>query len=116
MPVGYSVAMNTSTVPDITPGYPSKGKQLGPAWNRIWAELDASDYKDGQEIARSVAAETGLAPATLVALISRAAKQGLLLTKPKKIRVPMEGRDTPVIRVRTHYRISAKGVRLSAGE
>lgn len=116
MLVGYSVAMTTSTVPDITPGYPSKGKQLGPAWNRIWAELDATDYKDGQEIARAVAAETGLSPATLVAVISRAAKAGLLLTRPRRVEVPMEGRDTPVVRIRTHYRISAKGARLSAGQ
>ena len=108
--------MTTPIVPDITPGYPSKGRRLGPAWNRIWAELDAGDYKDGQEIARAVAAETGLAPATLVALISRAANHGLLLTRPRRVEVPMEGRDTPVVRIRTHYRISAKGARLSAGQ
>jgi hypothetical protein len=108
--------MSTATVPDITPGYPSKGKKLGPAWERVWAKLDATDYRDGQEIARAVAAETDLSPATLVALISRAAKQGLLLTRPRRVKVPMEGRETPVIRVRTFYRISARGVKATAVE
>lgn len=112
MHVGYSAAMETaSTAPDITPGYPSKGAQLGPAWSKIWEQLDAQAYQDGQEIARSVAAEVGLAPATLVALISRGAKAGLLLTRPQKVQVPMEGRETPVIRTRTFYRISAKGAK-----
>jgi hypothetical protein len=94
----------TRTVPDISPGYPSKGAQLGPAWTKIWRALERSgDFEDGHELAAKVAKATGLAPATLVALISRAAKAGLLEREPRQVEVKILERSG--LRVRTFYRI-----------
>jgi hypothetical protein len=92
--------MTTKTVPDITPGYPSNGAKLGPAWSAIWRALArADDALDGRELAAKVAPKYELAPATLVALISRAAKAGLLDREPRPV---ITGRGT---RTRTFYRI-----------
>lgn len=100
MLVGYSVAMTTATTaPDLTPGYPSKGRKLGPAWVDIWRALSTSEnHMDGRELAEVVAPSYGLAPATLVALMSRAAKAGLLTTEKHTVT------GTRGNRVRTHYR------------
>lgn len=93
--------MTTKTVPDITPGYPSKGAALGPAWAQIWRALSRSeDALDGRELAAQVAPRHGLAPATLVALISRAAKADLLTREPRAVTT---GRGR---RTRTFYRIN----------
>jgi hypothetical protein len=94
----------TRTVPDITPGYPSRGAQLGPAWTKIWRALERSgDFEDGHELAARVAKTTGLAPATLVALISRAAKAGLLEREPRQVTVKILKRTGR--RTHTFYRI-----------
>jgi hypothetical protein len=95
----------TRTVPDISPGYPSKGAQLGPAWTKIWRALErsGSEFQDGHELAARVAKTTGLAPATLVALISRAAKAGLLEREARQVKVKIVKRSG--MRTRTFYRI-----------
>lgn len=101
MLVGYSLGMTTKTAPDITPGYPSKGPMLGPAWSAIWRDLSRSeDALDGRELAQKVAVKHGLATSTLVALISRAAKAGLLTREPRPVTT---GRGQ---RTRTFYRIN----------
>lgn len=95
---------NTRTVPDISPGYPSKGKTLGPAWAAMWTELTKAKrrkdpYLDGHELAALVAPEFELAPATLVAVISRAAQAGLLAKDPRAVT------STRGKRTRTFYAI-----------
>lgn len=93
--------MTTKTAPDITPGYPSNGAKLGPAWASMWRKLRMSDDAlDGRELSERVAAQHDLAPATLVALISRAAKAGLLTREPRPV---VTGRGQ---RTRTFYRIN----------
>jgi hypothetical protein len=93
--------MMTKTAPDLTPGYPSKGPQIGPAWIDIWRALGRAgdEYQDGTELAAKYAAKYDLAPATLVALISRAAKAGFL---EKELRSVDSGRGP---RTRSFYRI-----------
>jgi hypothetical protein len=91
--------MTTTTAPDLTPGYPSKGRKLGPAWVDIWRTLSASeDHVDGRELAEAIAPAHELSPATLVALMSRAAKAGLLTTQKRTVT------GSRGDRVRTHYR------------
>lgn len=93
--------MTTKTAPDITPGYPSNGAKLGPAWASIWRTLSrADDALDGRLLAEKHAKANDLAPATLVALISRAAKAGLLTREPRPVTT---GRGQ---RTRTFYRIN----------
>lgn len=101
--MGYSECMTNTTAPDLTPGYPSKGAKLGPAWRAVWAELDKvsstpDPFLEGQELAATVAPDYGLSPNTLVALLSRAAKVGLL---DKDTRPVQSSRG---YRMRTHYR------------
>lgn len=86
------------TAPDITPGYPSKGEKVGPAWNEIYAALRSPDYQDGRALADEIAPKHGLAPGTLVAILSRAAQKGLLDKEGRMV----PGRRGP--RTRTHYR------------
>lgn len=83
-------------------GYPSKGKRLGPAWDAIWRALERSPVTplDGKELADKVAAKTELAPATLVALLSRAAAAGILTKEGREVQT---GRGP---RTRMFYRIA----------
>jgi hypothetical protein len=102
MLVGYSVAMTTLTAPDLTPGYPSKGPKLGPAWNALYRALArGEDFQDGRVLAHKIAPKHDLDPATLVALLSRAAKAGILDKEPRPV---MTQRG---FRSRTHYRVHA---------
>lgn len=78
MHVGYSVAMTNALAPDITEGYPSKGRKVGPAWNALWEALRGEDYQDGRELSARIAAEYEVQQATLVAMLSRAHTAGLL--------------------------------------
>ena len=103
--------MTTQTrAPDISPNYPSKGRKLGPAWARIWSMLDnALVPLDGKELADTVAAEQDLAPATLVALLSRAASAGLLTKEPKDVKIERSQADKPMrptTRTRMFYSIN----------
>jgi hypothetical protein len=120
MLVGYSSAMNTQDVglaPDFNPGYPSKGKLLGPAWQHVWTELqrDPQAWQDGRELAARAAQAVGAQPATVVALISRAAYAELLDREPRLVEVPISVKDEsghvittrPGKRRRTFYRIAA---------
>lgn len=106
--VDYSTDMETKrtpTAPDITPGYPSKGKKLGPAWDAMWQKLtESGEFIEGRELAEEVAPGFGLEPATLVALISRAAQAGLL----DKDLQDVEGARG--MRSRSFYRIPVKDV------
>lgn len=92
----------TTEAPDLKPGYPSRGSKLGPAWNALWAELQAASQKpdpfmDGIELAGRVAPDYGLAPSTLIALLTRMATGGILARDSRPV---MSGRGA---RQRTFY-------------
>jgi hypothetical protein len=99
--------MATKTeVPLIGPNYPHPNYALGRAWASMYAELVKAKrrkdpYLDGRVLAEAIAPDHDLVPATLVAVISRAAKAGLL---DKELRVVISGRGA---RKRTHYKIKA---------
>lgn len=101
----------TNTAPDLIPGYPSKGRKVGPAWNELWAELQrADDFQDGRVLAERIAPKHDLEPSTLVALLSRMAKGGILdrESRPVQIRLNVAGGgEHQSSRRRTHYRIAA---------
>jgi hypothetical protein len=112
--------MNTQDVdlaPDFNPGYPSKGALLGPAWQHVWTELqrDPEAWRDGRELAQAAAEAVGAQPATVVALISRAAYAGLLDREGRPVEVDIRTKDeagqVTAIRQgkrnRTFYRIAA---------
>lgn len=99
-------------------GYPTKGKRLGPAWDMIWRRLQrsADGWVDGTVVSAQVAEKTDLASGTLVALLSRAAKAGVLERKTMEVAVPMRlgvsganpnGKVVQSVRPRTFYRIPA---------
>lgn len=96
--------MTTSTAPDLTTGYPSKGKKLGPAWNGAWTHLAKAkrrqdQFLDGRELAEVVAPDYGLSSATLVALFSRMATGGLLDRESRPVNTKRG------VRMRTFYKI-----------
>jgi hypothetical protein len=102
--VGYSDGMTTKTAPDLTPGYPSKGAKLGPAWEAVWAELTKAarrkdPFVEGRDLAQRFASDYGLAPSTLVAVLSRAAKAKLLVADPRPVQTNRG------VRNRNHYKI-----------
>lgn len=90
--MGYSEGMTdmTSTnVPDITPGYPSKGRVIGPAWAAMWRALASSaEPLDGAELARTTAESMAVpqpSPNTLTTLLQRGVKAGLLTVESRSI-------------------------------
>lgn len=91
----YSPGMETLTAPDLSPGYPSKGPRIGPAWTDAWNVMsaDPSAWHDGQELWLAVAARHGLSKETVRALMFR-----------------MAGKDGPLERV-TAKVATAKGIR-----
>jgi hypothetical protein len=115
-PVRYSHCMTiTMTAPDITPGYPSKGSKIGPAWQEAWDAMVQLGERpvDGSALAKEVAPRHDLAPATLQAILSRAGKAGLLDVLHKMVETTVTrtvGEELKVVagrRQRSHYRISA---------
>ncbi len=91
------------TAPDITPGYPSKGAKVGPAWNEAYNALrTANDFQDGRALANEIAPRHDLDPATLIAILSRAALAGLLDKEPRPVASRRGNRN------RTHYRVSGR--------
>lgn len=116
MPVGYSAAMTEQrTAPDISPGYPSRGAVLGPAWAEIWTELekDSRAWLDGKELAERVADRTDAQASTIVSLLGRAARAQILERDHRVVTVPINrGPGTEpgqVKRNRVFYRITEIG-------
>ena len=72
--------METLNAPDLSPGYPSKGARLGPAWSEAWAELIKypGEWRDGMELWTRVAANHNLSPDSVRALLYRMVKGGIL--------------------------------------
>lgn len=110
----YSHGMSIERdAPEIYQGYPYK-RRLWPAWQKAWDMLRASgpEYQDGTLIARAAAEEAGLAPATMQAILTRAAAAGLLARESRvvPIQVKRKRRDGSTYavsssRVRSFYRI-----------
>jgi hypothetical protein len=105
--------------PDFTPGYPSRGKKLGPAWQDIYAQLAQNPERlhDGQQLTGSAAAEHDLSMQTLRVLMSRAARYGVLLREQRPVdshvvRTTKSGKRTSftATRMHTHYRINPEYV------
>lgn len=98
--------------PDLTPGYPSKGKRLGPAWKDAWAELTAAtDPLDGWALANKIAPEYDMEPLSIVQLLSRMATGGILEREQRMVETTISrtqgGKVTTRagLRARSHYRI-----------
>lgn len=97
----YSPGMETTTAPDLSPGYPSEGAQIGPAWIETWRTLsEAGDWMDGQTLWQDIAPRHNLKPVTLRGLLFRmAGPKGPLVRESRKVNTPKG------IRSRTHFRI-----------
>jgi len=97
--------METTTAPDLSPGYPSQGPRIGPAWREAWATLsaDPSAWHDGQALWRAVAEAHALSPETVRALLFRMATPGGPLERVSRQVQTNKGR-----RSRTHFRIRSK--------
>lgn len=94
------------TAPDIPNpaypkgGYPTKGKRLGPAWSALWLALErADDGLDGKELTDKVAKQASLAPATLVNLLSRAARADLLTKEFRTVQTTRGKRNRAFYRI-----------------
>jgi hypothetical protein len=96
-------------------GYPTKGRKIGPAWQDAWRVLEkANGFLDGKVLSEKVAPRHDLSPSTLVAILSRAEKAGLLVKEMRPVQIEIsrpakdggEPRSTPAMRVRAFYRIT----------
>lgn len=96
--------MKTATAPDLTPGYPSRGAKIGPAWNETWARLSENpgEWVDGTELWKEVSERHELSPHTLRALMFRMAAGGVIESSPRKVATPRG------IRTRTAFRMIPK--------
>jgi hypothetical protein len=93
--------MNTVSAPDLTPGYPSNGEKVGPAWNEAYGRIAAApDWLDGVQLADDLAEKYDLNPKTLVALFTRMATAGHLQRTHRAVKT---GRGP---RRRTHYKVN----------
>jgi len=79
--------METTTAPDLTPGYPSKGARVGPAWAAVWAELskDPDEWRDGHALWMDVAPRFQLSTETLRGIMFRMASKGHLESESRKV-------------------------------
>ena len=106
-PSVLALALNDVFVPIL--------RRVFPAWQKIWDQLrDSPDtWQDGYVLAESVAKEHGLAPITLVTVLKRAAKEGILLRQQQLVQSPIRRvRDGVIVegtagRNRSHYKIPA---------
>jgi hypothetical protein len=92
--------------PDLTEGYPSKGRCLGPAWTKAWALLSdrPDEWKDGPELWAQVSeaqAEAGLPihVDTLRNLFSRMVRYGILERGRQKVETPKGLREHTFFRI-----------------
>lgn len=85
------------TAPDLKPGYPSRGKRLGPAWREAWARLGRT-WIDGHVLSAAIAAEYDLSPDTVRALLYRMVNAGYLDRRLQVVETARGPRD------RTHFR------------
>jgi hypothetical protein len=99
------MGMEAFTAPDLTPGYPSQGTKIGPAWTDIWTELAQAPgvWRDGQEVWTGISERYGLNPGTLRGLMFRMAAGGILESKSRLVLTAKGHRS------RTHFRIKAQG-------
>ena len=72
--------MDIATAPDLSPGYPSRGAKIGPAWRAVWTELSKTpgEWRDGRALWLDIAPRYNLAPETLRAVMFRMAAGGKL--------------------------------------
>lgn len=103
--VCYSSGMETMTAPDLTPGYPSKGARLGPAWADVWAELTKhpGQWHDGATLWEGIAPTHDLAAVTLRGLMFRMSAAGHLESEPRMVKTARGFRS------RTQFRYVKKG-------
>ena len=93
--------------------YPSGGKKLGPAWRDVWTVLlrEPDKFVDAWVVADHIAASYGLAPLSIVQLMSRATEVGILERVHKQVvtTVTRTHKGVPTtreaVRLRSHYRI-----------
>lgn len=85
--------------PDFTPGYPSKGGRIGPAWSCAWTLLDDGEWRTSREIVElMIGLPEPLLPKTAGALLRQACAAGHL-----------ERRQTPNRGERVWYRRIKEG-------
>lgn len=102
-----TVDIDAPDIPDPTRksggrGYPSAGAKLGPAWRKAWGEMLRADteYLDGRELANEVAADGEVSHETVLGILARAARAGMLLKDSREVT------GTRGIRRRVFYRIN----------
>ncbi len=104
--VCYSLGMETMNAPDLSPGYPSRGERLGPAWAEAFAALagNPGQWVDGTALWTEVAERHNLAPVTLRGLLFRMAAAGHLESESRQVQTERGKRS------RTHFRYVQKEV------
>lgn len=113
--MGYSAGMNTTEqAPEIYPGYPYK-RRVFPAWQAMWDTMRTAKAPiEGRALAEGVASDHGLSAQTLISVLARAAKAGLLEVSMVATAIEVTRTDKlsgitstfPTSRVYAHYRIA----------
>ena len=86
--------MTTDHAPDITPGYPSGGERIGPAWADLWSYLVTHPrvWHLGLTLAGDIAQRHDLAIQTGLTLLSSAAGNGLIERRYRRSGTPKRRR------------------------
>ena len=71
----------TSDAPDFSPGYPSLGERIGPAWQKFLGSLVPGRWFFGTDLAHQMGPSLGIEPVTIKNLLRQAEKAGLLERK-----------------------------------
>lgn len=95
--------MEMAEAPDLTPGYPSKGKMIGPGWREAWKRMwTAGSWVDGVIMCEDIAPPLKMQPSTLRAVLYRMVVGEILERKTLMVDTDQGPRR------HTHFRIKAK--------
>lgn len=67
-----------------------KGGTLARAWQYVWDRLDATDFRQGQELAEEAGRKYALKPVSIMTLMHRMAKEGVLDNEVRLIEVQVQ--------------------------
>jgi hypothetical protein len=67
-----------------------KGGTLARAWQYVWDRLDRAEFRQGQELAEEAGRKYALKPVSIMTLLHRMAKEGVLANETRLVEVEVQ--------------------------